>query len=442
MNRIPPALHKRVPLIKPEYLPLLERMLEHPHAPLWNTQCGDRLTATDVSWVNSFKKKLHHRESRGIEPPESILEWLKKVRPYSALFRERLTAGFSSFSEITPMTREDMVMRLADIVPENANLDRLLVNPTSGTTGHPIQAPNHPRAIGCYNPMIMFALGAHGVVPPLHKDMVACILICAQQDTIMYATVKPMLNGAGFAKINLAPHCWKTPESPLIYLNQMKPYFLTGDPFSFSRLLREIPDYRPAALMSTSLGLSPQLRQRLEKNYECPVIDFYSLNETGPIAYSCPKEPQAFHLLPTDLHLEVIDQQGRALPEGEIGEITVTGGRNPYLPLLRYRTGDFGRLSYAPCPCGDPMPRILHMSSRELVIYYTPNGHEVNPIDVNRLMKPLPIIQHEFFQHEDLSCTLQLRLLYGTALPNEDQLREGFKRLFGPELHLRIVYKE
>ena len=39
--------------------------------------------------------------------------------------------------------------------------------------------------------------------------------------------------------------------------------------------------------------------------------------------------------------LDAFDQPCRL---GVRGEITLTGGRNPFLPLLRYRTGDFASL--------------------------------------------------------------------------------------------------
>jgi phenylacetate-CoA ligase len=440
---IPPEILERIPLMKPEYLPLLKRLQEHRHAPKWNYTCGDRLTARDVVEIDVFTEKLHrHRQGRGTEPPDFIVDRLAAGQQYVPLFRERLKGlrVREDFQRIPPSTREDMAVRLDRLVPENADLRRLIVNPTSGTTGHPIQAPNHPRAIGCYNPMLFFSLQRHGVIPELRQDTVVCMLLCAQQDTAVYATVKPVLQGAGFAKINLYPHAWREPDSAAAYIREMKPYFLTGDPFSFAQSLEILPDYRPAALVSTSIGLPAALAKKLRRTYCCPVVDFYSLNETGPIAYSCPEQPGEFHLLPHDLHIEVTDAAGRTLPEGEEGEITVSGGRNPYLPLLRYRTGDRAKLQFAPCACGDPMPRIVAMQARHLVIFRTPAGRLVNPVDISRILRLYPIVQHRFIQKKDFSCHLGLRLLYGSTLAKEDRLRGQLLALFDKEVSLRISY--
>ena len=107
--------------------------------------------------------------------------------------------------------------------------------------------------------------------------------------------------------------------------------------------------YKPSALVSTSMTMSTALREKLIKTYNTKVIDYYSLNETGPIAYSCPHNPEEFHILPTDIFVEITDNEGNPLSEHTSGEITITGGRNPYIPLLRYKTGDRAKLKLETC---------------------------------------------------------------------------------------------
>ena len=80
-------------------------------------------------------------------------------------FRQRLSGLVMprEWNGIEPMTRMDMQSRLEQIVPLDADLSRLVINPTSGTTGHPIPAPNHPASVGCYDPMIQYALRMNGL---------------------------------------------------------------------------------------------------------------------------------------------------------------------------------------------------------------------------------------------------------------------------------------
>ena len=177
---------------------------------------------------------------------------------------------------------------------------------------------------------------------------------------------------------------------------------------------------RPRAMISTAVAMSAGLRDRLAAHFGCPVIDWYSLTETGPIGYACPRGP-GYHVLPADLHVEAIDDQGIPVAPGQRGEITVTGGRNPYLPLLRYRTGDWGRLELAACACGDTSPRILDLEGREPVLFRAAGGELVNPVDLSRVLRAFPFVQHELRQRADRSCELVYRPVAGARL----HLRRG-----------------
>ncbi|MFW5811289.1 MAG: hypothetical protein ACOCWY_06780, partial [Thermodesulfobacteriota bacterium] len=98
--------------------------------------------------------------------------------------------------------------------------------------------------------------------------------------------------------------------------------------------------------------------------------------------------------LPHDIYVEILDPHDQPLPPGETGEIAVTGGRNPYLPLLRYRTGDLGSIDIDPCPCGEPTPRIRLMDGRKPVLFHSESGAPVNPIDVGRLLRGVAFVQY------------------------------------------------
>jgi phenylacetate-CoA ligase len=144
------------------------------------------------------------------------------------------------------------------------------------------------------------------------------------------------------------------------------------------------------------------------------VIDWYSLTETGPLGYACP-QGHGYHWLPHDVHLETLDGNGR--PTTGIGEITVTGGRNPFIPLLRYRTGDWGRIDFTPCSCGDPMPRLMELEGRSPVVFRAANGMRVTTQDVATVLRRYPLVQHRFVQNEDGACELTYRTLTSAAWP-------------------------
>jgi len=434
-------IKKRIPLFKNEWLELYNSMKNHPHAPLWNTECGDRLTEEDMLFVRKFAEELKTgRKTFTQSPPKWLLIWALSLKENTPWFRQRLTPENikESWDKISPMTRKDMQANLELIVPEDADLSQLIVNPTSGTTGHPIPAPNHPRAVGCYDPMIQYALERHGIKINYNSNRIAAIQICAQKKTITYHTVHSFLNGAGFAKVNLSPENWKKEVSADIYINEMKPVFLSGDPFSFLEYIRMGISYKPEAILTTALHLESALRKKFEEHFHCPVVDMYSLNETGPVAYSCPSDPSKFHILPHDLFTEIISPDGKQLPEGTAGEIALSGGRNPYLPLLRYITGDTASMHYGECPCGEKTPVLKGLQGRHMVLFSTPSGKIINSIDIAGIIREYPVYFFRFTQQQDSRCTLSLSAGNDFTRNKEYDLQKRINLLFNNEIRIFI----
>jgi phenylacetate-CoA ligase len=170
------------------------------------------------------------------------------------------------------------------------------------------------------------------------------------------------------------------------------------------------------------MALLPGLRRQLETHFRCPVIDVYSLNESGPVAASEP-HGDAFALLSHRLFVEILDTEGAPVPAGQRGEVTLTGGFNPFLPLLRYRTGDWASLDLR-----DPrQARLVELEGRQPVIFQSTVGLPINNIDVTAALKPLALPQ--FALHQAASGAVTLRLAHPPA--DLAPLRAALLRLFG-----------
>ena len=136
------------------------------------------------------------------------------------------------------------------------------------------------------------------------------------------------------------PADWRAPGDAAKYLDALAPEVYTGDPISLAELAKLPLQTRPRALLSTSMALLPGMQRRLAERFGCPVLDLYSMNEAGPVAVA--DEKVGGHVLVQHrLFVEILDASGQAVPPGERGEVTLTGGFNFCLPLLRYRTVDW-----------------------------------------------------------------------------------------------------
>ncbi len=440
-------LAEHTPLIKPSWAALISKMKDHPSAPIWNSHYGDRLTIEDLSVVNSFGDSLWKKRSPGQWaagiPSPAIMEKMKLLLPEVPAFRTRPGAEYDlekGWTEVPFMSREDLARRPGMFIPDGADIKRIVIFNTAGTTGHAIKVVQHPVGACSYEPMVDFVLRRHGLSPEWNDSMVATILVGAQNHTVTCATVVTSWGGAGFIKINLKSSEWPHAGAADEYSHAMNPFFLNGDPISFAEMLKQGISYRPKAIISTAVAMAAGLKKELREFYRCPVIDWYSSNETGPIAYTCP-EDDGFHILPHDIYIEIAGPDGNPLPHGERGEIVITGGRNPFLPLLRYRMGDFGYIDISPCSCGDPMPRIRGLEGRIPVLLRKGDGSLINPVDISQSLKRFSYVQHRFIQRRDLSCELILRPVSMDSKPDEKLVISALENVLGG-LPLTVMFDE
>lgn len=420
---------------------ILDRLRQHPDAPRWNHAAGDRLSAADRRALERFSEALSAKRGaqRSGPPSAEILARVRRLKPQVPRWR-RVLAGLSlprDWERVEPMSREDVAVRVAELTPDNADLSRMIVYRTAGTTGHALLVPHAPRAVGAYLPMLELALRRHGVRPRFSADETALFLVGAQARTVTYPSAFSYWAGGGFAKLNLNPGEWPAAGSAGRYFKDLAPALLTGDPISFAEMLRLGIRHRPAAMVTTAVGLSRGLKRRLTQAYRCPVIDWYSLTETGPLGYACPKSA-AYHILPHDVYIELLDASGHVVAPGERGEVTVTGGRNPFLPLLRYRTGDWGRLDFARCPCGDPMPLLRELEGRAPVLFRRADGAVINPVDVSRILREFPLVQHEMLQRADGSINLVVRPVDPALGFPSTRVEESLEALFGKGVRIEV----
>lgn len=431
------------PLVTPAGLRGLARLREHPDAPRWTHLVGDHVRGEDLAAVDAFRATLAAPPpAPAPHPPPSLLDWVERTRPRVRRWRSALPPGLDlarRWAELPTTSREDLALRIEELVPEDEPLERLIVYETSGTTGHAVRVPHHPRAVAQLHALAERALAWSGRAVRTGPDAVACMNLHAQARLWVYPSLFSTWGEAGFARLNLAAHAWPGGvEAARRFVSDLQPGFLSGDPVSLAELLRlEVPA-RPAALLSTAVALAPALARTLAARYGCPVIDWYSTTETGPVACSRPGAGGLAPLAP-DLFVEVIDAAGAPVPEGARGEIAVTGGRNPFLPLLRYRTGDHARLVTVAGPEGRPEARLVELEGRAAISFRAADGSPVNPVDVGRALRGrFAVVQHAFEQGADGACRAVLRPAPGLPV-DATEVEAELRALFGPGVPVAVT---
>ena len=93
----------------------------------------------------------------------------------------------------------------------------------------------------------------------------------------------------------------------------------------------------------TSEMLFDDDKKLLETTFGVPVINEYGASELDLIAFTNPKGE--FMLNSETLFVEILDENNKAVPNGEAGRIIITSLYNKAHPLIRYDIGDTGVIS-------------------------------------------------------------------------------------------------
>lgn len=169
----------------------------------------------------------------------------------------------------------------------------------------------------------------------------------------------------------------------------LPPLPLDGDDSSLRECVSKLREERPVqltALPEYLRALADYVRRTADQPPPIPVIrpmganfpktwkadiesalrgslrEHYGSREMGPMAFDC-QRADGMHLLMSQHLIEIVDDNGNAVPEGEVGRVLVTDLHNLSMPIVRYNIGDLARMDSSECGCGRTTERI-HLEGR------------------------------------------------------------------------------
>ena len=389
---------------------------EHPDAPHWTHATGDRLTAEQV-------QRVRH--------PLSTDDWLiDHLATARRTLRYRGMPADSTLDDYPTISRTDLVDDLAAFVPLDADLSRMLHGTSSGSTGAALLIPDDVEEVARGFHLLVALAASAGAAVTIDGERMAVANLVFQRQAFTYVSVISSFAHRAMARLNLHPMSWGGLAARARFLAPAAPQILTGHPTRLAALLApgRHSVLHPPLVFSGAMALSAALRARLEAAFECPVIDVYGLHETRPIAARTDDGP--FRVLDRRVHVEVWDPRREvALPPGEMGEIVVTAGENPLLPLVRYRTGDYGRL----VRLDDGAAGIADLEGRENTRFRADDGTLVPCVELTQHL------QAHGAQGWSIDQDAAGRVHAVIAGGDEPGIRSALHALLGVEIELRQV---
>jgi phenylacetate-CoA ligase len=208
--------------------------------------------------------------------------------------------------------------------------------------------------------------------------------------------------------------------------------------YAFARSLRErgLEPTPPRSIVVGAEKLHPFQRDLIESVFRAPVFETYGSREFMLIAAQC-EQRGALHITAENLVVEVVDDEGRPVPEGVEGRVVVTDLFNYAMPFIRYANGDRA-VAGGRCDCGRGLPLLGEIRGREADLLETPDGRQVSGLYFPHLLKDVPAVRR-FQVVQERPDEVLMKLDAPTASAEDlERVRSAVRDVLGPMVRLRI----
>lgn len=296
-------------------------------------------------------------------------------------FSPAAVRDFSDLHKVPPLSKKDIQDNREQLISTAYSRQDLIANRTGGSTGSPLQffhdkqrwevrqaaTIRHNLWAGHRIGQKMAVLWGHqsdlagfkSLKAKLRNALVDRLLIC---DSSSFSEATLTQFAADYKKFQ--------PETILAYANSLA---LVVDFMKANGI--ELPP--PKSIITSAEVLTAENREKIEGYFGVKVFDRYGSRETSVIASECTAH-DGLHIGAEYLHMEFV-KDGRAVSEGEAGDILVTVLGNHAFPFIRYEIGDVGALANSTdCSCGVKLPKMAMIAGRTTDFLLAPDGRKVS----------------------------------------------------------------
>ena len=288
---------------------------------------------------------------------------------------------------LSEMSKSDLLTRSpAELIPDNIDIDDLMVFTTSGSTGQPL-AVRATRRDAAVNQALMLRVLQHHGMKPWHSKL-------SVRGTPQKKRNRSWLGHLGLFRrgeisATLSPEDWVTE------LIAFKPDYIIGYCLTLRMMAKalksaDVKGVKPRCVLSTSGILEETTRHEIAEGFSAPVFDVYASWEGGMMAWEC-RHCGAYHVNSDQVIIEIL-KNGKPVAPGEEGEAVITNLHSYGMPIIRYRQGDLVvRGADLGCRCRLPTLSSIHGRTADMLLL--PDGREMSPHGALALMDKIPGIE-------------------------------------------------
>lgn len=303
---------------------------------------------------------------------------------------------------------------------------------TSGSTGIPLEVIRSEKEYQLSNLVMLRSLLANGY---RLTDKRVVIEIPRSQRRYWFQCL-------GIMRRNLIS-AYDNPESQVKQIRQVRPDFIGGLPSSLRLIAEEIrrrhiEDISPRGVATGGELLDLKTRQIIQSAFRLKIVDFYSSEECGNIAWECDRH-EGYHTNIDSLVVEIVNN-GKPAKPGEKGEVVITSLDSYAMPLIRYCIKDIGVRGESLCSCGRGLPLLRRIEGRSYDLVVLSNGNILSPFELTCALEGVPgVLQFKVIQKTIDQFVLQLKIerniTKGTVIR---KTRTEMTRILGQQTHVEI----
>ncbi len=125
-------------------------------------------------------------------------------------------------------------------------------------------------------------------------------------------------------------------------LQNGKSYFLAGYASSLYVLSQISKKYDLKIKMDSAIAwgdkLFPHYRNHITETFDCKIYETYGSAEG--LMMAAQKDLEFMYIMVPNVYIEILDDEGNEVPDGEMGNVVVTNLNGYAMPLIRYKVGD------------------------------------------------------------------------------------------------------
>ena len=163
---------------------------------------------------------------------------------------------------------------------------------------------------------------------------------------------------------------------------------------------------------------------------DCEAGGCFANREDGIVAGFACGHSWGVHLRSNVFGIEIVDDNGEPLPEGEIGQMVLYPHADP---TLRYNIGDRARFSTDPCSCGSSTPRLLDI--------YVSQYDEPSIVELGQEMHKWTSILDCRIERSEAGVEIEIVCFPGEKLPKLPSAAKMTVRPYNPKTDEPFQYR-